>query len=117
MNDTPAFRSALISVALGAACFNPDDNQPLVGDTGTQGTSDGADEESPTTDAGEATDDPSTVDGSGTTDGDGGSTTGACTVEACPCAEDRECDDGLVCRDSSCQPLVCGDAMIEGTEL
>ena len=79
-----AYRFALPSFVLVAACFNPDDDADDMPSTMTASTI-GSDTSSsgtvPTTDEDDASDevDPTTADSSSGADDSGGSTTGDCT--------------------------------------
>ncbi len=104
-----------------AACFDPEgaasgDTTTTPADTTGTETSVG-----PTTSTTDPTLDPTTstaaTQGTDTTSGSTSTeSTGECVGEGCPCVVDGDCDRGLVCRDDSCQPLVCGDGLIEGPE-
>jgi cysteine-rich repeat protein len=119
-----ARRIAAISLLLCGACFDPD--RPAVGDDTT--TDDGTTSDAPTTTAPttsttdptlttDATETSLTTDPTTEATNADSSSTGDCTSEGCPCTVDEDiCGRGLVCRDDTCQPLVCGDGMIEGPE-
>ncbi len=119
---TLAFRSALPAFALVAGCFNPDeegDDAPSTMTASTVGDDTSSTGVTPTTDEDDANDeiDPTEVDTSSDGGDSGDSTTGECTFQGCFCIQDADCGKGLVCRDDTCQPLECGDGMIEGAEL
>jgi cysteine-rich repeat protein len=122
-------RAAAAITLLASACFNPD--RPAASEDDTGSTSDPTTETStdtpttsntnPTT---TATTEPSTdptTETSMTTDPTeesvDSSSTGDCDTEGCPCIADNMCGKGLVCRDDACAPLVCGDGLIESTEV
>lgn len=119
-----AARIAALTLLAAGACFNPD--RPAGGDD-TTGDSTSSATTAPTTSATSptttATGDPTTdetetsltTDPSTETSADS-SDTGECTSEGCYCIADNMCDRGLVCRDDTCQAVVCGDGEIEGAE-
>jgi cysteine-rich repeat protein len=116
-----AIRSALLpSFLIVTGCFNPDENDERGDPTGTVGTvEDSGSTGVSSTDEDDMTAEgnPTTVDDSSEGETDSGSSTGECTFQGCFCITDRSCGDGLVCRQETCQPLVCGDGVVEGDEL
>jgi cysteine-rich repeat protein len=119
---TRAVRLVLASSMVATpACFSPDEDDDEESSVTAATIATGPDTSGPQptdadADATATEEDPTTADDS--SDGAPSETsTGECTFQGCYCITDSDCDDGLVCRVDSCQPLECGDGMVEGTEL
>ncbi|MBX7078262.1 MAG: hypothetical protein K1X88_03675 [Nannocystaceae bacterium] len=118
--------SILRSIACGlvplAACYSPDSKHRDDDVTGSEGSSDGGTDSSVSTTAttvtsASASSDEGSSSAAVTSAADGSSSDGGtCDYQGCYCITDDSCGRGLICRGDSCEPLVCGDTLVEGDE-
>ena len=108
-------RLALLGAVSGlVACGSDDTPADSMGTAGTaetgSGTSGDGDGDATTTTT-------TTGDGDGdmTTTGDGDGDSG-CGQPGCPCEDDADCGNGLICSAGMCKETVCGDLVVEGDE-
>ncbi len=111
------------SAAALAACYSPDSKHRDDDVTGSDGSSDAGTDSSVSTTATtvtttSASSDEASSSAAATSVADSGSSSdgGMCDYQGCYCITDDTCGRGLVCRDDGCEPLVCGDTLVEGDE-